>query len=207
MYKLVTPTTEDLALISLDEARAFLYVDEGDYSDSDMTRMISSARTYVENILQRAVLTSGWEYYQDSFFKEYFDQTFAVVGLDRTRYINIPRPNLISVEAITYFDADNTEVVMLDTEYYVILVGDFLKGQIEPAAGSSWPTTYYRKNAVKIEYTAGWATAEVPEDVRHAILIALGDLYENRQTNVTGVSVSTVDTLNSILSPYKVDNI
>ena len=207
MYRLVTPTIEDLNLISLDEAREFLYIDENDYPESDLTKMLTAARTHVEALLQRAVLESGWEYYQDSFFREYFNVDLSYVSQDRTNFITIPRPELISVDEISYFDADNAEQVLADTEYYVNLVGDFLKAQIEPSQGNTWPSTYYRKNAIKIAYTAGWLVDAVPAEVRHGILISLGDLYENRQTNVTGVSTSTVKTLTALLSPYKVDNI
>ena len=207
MYRLVTPTTEDPNLISLSEAREFLYIDENDYPDTDLTRMIGAARSHVEQLLQRAVLESGWEYLQDSFFREYFNEDKSYVQLDRTNYITIPRPELISVDEITYFDSENTEQVLADTEYYVNLVGDFLKAQIEPSQGNTWPSTFYRKNAMKVAYTAGWKVDAVPEDVRHGILISLGDLYENRQTNITGMSTSTVKTLSALLSPWKVDNI
>jgi len=207
VYRLVTPTTEDLNLISLDEAREFLYIDQNDYPDSDLTKMLAAARTHVEAILQRAVLESGWEYFQDSFFKEYFNESSSFVNLDRTNAITIPRPELLAVSEIIYFDSINEEQTLPPEEYYVNLVGDFLKAQIEPSEGNTWPSTFYRKNAIKVSYTAGWLVDEVPADVRHGVLISLGDLYENRQTNITGMSTSTVKTLNALLSPYKVDNV
>ena len=207
MYRIVTPPTDDLNLISLDEAREFLYIDPDDYPDADLTKMIGAARSYVEQLLQRAVLESQWIYFRDSFFLEFFNESQTFVQRDRTNAIEIPRPDLITVEALTYFDADNTEQALIeDSDFVVILVGEFLKSMIEPIQGSTWPTTFYRKNAFKLEYTAGWAVGVVPTEVRQAILITLGDMYENRQTNVTGVSVSTVNTMNSLLSAWKVDN-
>lgn len=39
----------------------------------------------------------------------------------------------------------------------------------------------------------------VPPAIKHALLIIVADLYENRQSKFTGVSVSTLDTVQELL--------
>lgn len=45
------------------------------------------------------------------------------------------------------------------------------------------------------EHSGPW----VPPAVRHALLIIIADLYENRQSKLAGVSVSTLDTVQELL--------
>ncbi len=43
----------------------------------------------------------------------------------------------------------------------------------------------------------------VPEPVRHAIKLTISDLFENRETNVVGVSVAKLKTFEALLFPFK----
>jgi hypothetical protein len=52
---------------------------------------------------------------------------------------------------------------------------------------SVWPVTYYRDDAVSVLFVAGSADATaVDARIRAAALLMLADLYENRETVVTG---------------------
>lgn len=66
--------------------------------------------------------------------------------------------------------------------------------------------------AVAIDYVSNYLNKDVPypaddyhsapwvsASVRHAMLIIIGDLYENRQSKFTGVSVSVMDTIQELL--------
>ena len=50
-------------------------------------------------------------------------------------------------------------------------------------------------NAVTIEFTAGYGNASaVPQDIKHAMLLLIGEMYENREESVTGTIVSAMPT-------------
>jgi hypothetical protein len=56
----------------------------------------------------------------------------------------------------------------------------------------TWPSVYPRPDAVQITYTAGYsstsspfnAASGVPAAVKSAILLTIGDLYENREGQI-----------------------
>jgi len=43
----------------------------------------------------------------------------------------------------------------------------------------------------------------IPESIRHAIKLTISDLYENRETEIIGVSTSKLKTFDALLFPYK----
>ena len=198
-YKLKTPTTEDLNLISLQEARDWLRVTATEIDDAALTKMIKSARAYVERATQRAILTSTWEYFRDDFYYEV--RGFSIFS----SVIDLPVPPAQDVADIKYFDQDGTEQTLTkDTDFYFHQVGDFIKSQITPISGS-WPSTDGRKGAVKMDIVAGWPAADVPEDLISAIELALGEEYETRQINSLGMRVERIENFQSIISPWKVE--
>jgi hypothetical protein len=57
---------------------------------------------------------------------------------------------------------------------------------------------------VKIRYTAGYAlAADVPKPIIQAMLLHIGDMYENREMSIIGVSVSNTNAYNALLRNYK----
>ena len=90
---------------------------------------------------------------------------------------------MTSVTSVTYIDADGT-VQTVDSGKYVarsLPLSDILF----PDFGESWPATRAIPGAVTITYQAGMMTGSplmLPyQDIRSAILLTLGDLWENRE--------------------------
>ena len=100
----------------------------------------------------------------------YFDQFNAS--------IEVVNP-LVSVEAIRYVDPDGVEQTVPPTVYTVVTG---LYGSIELAYGQQWPATRQQKQAVAIDFTAGWLEPELPKDVRLALLVLIATFYENRES-------------------------
>lgn len=80
---------------------------------------------------------------------------------------------------------------------------------LTPPRTGVWPIADYNVPApVTINFTAGWAADEVPEDILHAIIFAVGDAYETRTsaTDYSGVQVGrgglTLPVREAMLSPY-----
>ena len=71
------------------------------------------------------------------------------------------------------------------------------------------PTIANQLNAVKITYSVGVNLASlIPEALKQAILILVGQWYENRQVAVVGRSVGTIPmTAQYLMNPYKVQTL
>lgn len=137
--------------------------------DALIGRLISAARAWTEKEAQVAWIDQTWRLTLDA---------FPAYG-----EILIPRPPLSSVTSIAYVDSDgatqtlSTDVYDVDTES--------MPGIVYRAYNQSWPTTRTQRNAVTITYVAGYGdeNAEIPEDARHAILMTVAHLFENREAS------------------------
>lgn len=87
---------------------------------------------------------------------------------------------LISVDSIKYYDTDGNLQTLANTVYDV---GTYKEpGRIALAYEQSWPSIRMMINAVTVTYQAGWvARANIPEEIKHAVKLMVGHLYENRE--------------------------
>tara|TARA_R100001244_G_C5158264_1_gene130655 strand:+ start:241 stop:819 length:579 start_codon:yes stop_codon:yes gene_type:complete len=80
--------------------------------------------------------------------------------------------------------------------------------QISLKEGQSWPTDNDDElRTIKVTYKVGYGTAasSVPEGIKQAILIMVGDWYENRQSVIVGRVVNLIPkTAEYLLNQYKV---
>jgi uncharacterized phiE125 gp8 family phage protein len=139
--------------------------------DTELTRLITAARKICEKHLGRSMITRTYDYYLDEWPEE---------------CVELPMSPAISVSAIAYTDTAGTAATWTATEYQVSVTG-FIS-RIKPAYGYFWPSATLREmDGIKITYTAGYGAtaASVPEEYRQAILLVLGDLYENREDSDT----------------------
>jgi uncharacterized phiE125 gp8 family phage protein len=94
--------------------------------------------------------------------------------------IRPPWPPLISVTTLKYIDSDGAEQTLSNTLYRVDAVTE--PGRITVAYNETWPTIRAVTNAITITYLAGYGTAAaVPDDVKAAIKLIVGHLYEHRE--------------------------
>lgn len=142
----------------------------GNYQTSDDTyisALITTAREICEEYQGRSYITRTYELTLDAFPCDYID---------------LPMPPAIAISSITYTDSDGTVNTWSASEYQLDATG--FVGRLSPAYGYSWPTATLRELAgVKITYTAGYGAtaASVPGRAKHAIMMLVGELYENRE--------------------------
>lgn len=95
--------------------------------------------------------------------------------------IKLPGYPLREVTLVQYVDPDGV-TQEIEAGSLVVSTAD-RPGWIELPGG--WPATKEQSAVVTIEYSVGYATAEdlspVPARLRNAILLLVGDLFENRQ--------------------------
>jgi uncharacterized phiE125 gp8 family phage protein len=169
------PTVEPLTLT---EAKEHLRVDHID-DDTLIESLIKAARRSAEVFQGRSYLSQTWKLYLDTFPCE--------------RYIYLPFPPLQSVSSVTYIDGNGDVQTLATSRYQVDAKSQ--PGRIVLAPGYSWPATESdRVNAVIITFVAGYGatSASVPENIRHAVRLILGDMYTQRENTIVGSSVNQI---------------
>ena len=178
--RLITPPAT--TPVSLDEAKAHLRVIDDD-DDMAIAGYIEAATKATEAFLGRALIDQTWELVLDRF-------PIGVCGYQ----IKIPKPPLIGVVDISYDDANGVAQSISPADYFVDNVSE--PGWVVPASSDlSWPTTINAINSVRIQFRAGYLDnnspqgAAVPGDIKSAILLTIGNFYEQREGQVVGTVV------------------
>jgi uncharacterized phiE125 gp8 family phage protein len=104
-----------------------------------------------------------------------------VMVLDKFQPVIRPLyPPFISVTSIEYVDLDGDSQTLAASQYRVDTITE--PGRITEAYEVTWPDTRTITNAVTITYIAGYGTAAaVPDEVKAAIKLMAGHLYEHRE--------------------------
>lgn len=148
--------------VSLETAKLHLRVD-GTAEDTEITRLIKSARESCEEISRRAFITQTWEMILDAW--------------PRDLRLKLLRPTLQSVTSVKYLDDDQVEHTW--TDYVVDARSD--PGVI---TFNTLPSDALADSgAIAIRFVAGYgaAAANVPQRVVDAILGLIAYRYENRE--------------------------
>lgn len=174
--RLTSPTTEP---VTLAEAKAQLRV-ETSFSGDDtlITGLIKVARAQAENYCNRLFADATAALIYDAF------------PVGETPF-DIPMPDVVSVDAVTYRDGDNA--LIAET------VGTFDAGYQKLWPDSTWPT---EAQGARVEITAG-APVEIGA-IKQAIMIMLTDLYEYRGSAVMG-TVNSTKAAEMLMQPYRMD--
>ena len=171
--------------VTLTEAKEHLRVDHS-ADDALISGMIAAARTYCEHFTARAFVTQTWELVLDKF---------------PTSEIMIPLPPLQSVTSVKYDDSAGNEQTLGALSYDIDTVSQ--PGWVVPST-AGWPTSIWEGiNSVRIRFVAGYdpgtdspidLAANVPQSIKAAILLYVGQLYEQREDIVVGTVVNRVPT-------------
>ncbi len=215
--QLITPPAAEP--VTLAEAKTHLRLETA-LDDAYVTALITTARKYIEEVCWRGLVTQTWELVLESFqgedtlelgsrgrrlgsgqsaFNELPRGNLSSSGF--LPYIVLPKGNLGTVTSIKYIDENAVEQTLSNAVYAVDVVDT--PGRVSLVDGQFWPATLWpRWDAVRIRYTVGWAvTASVwagPEPIKHAILLAISQLYEHR-------SLADLDAVDALLSPYRLN--
>lgn len=179
-------------VITLAEAKAHLRV-EHEEDDVLITSYVQAATDRLDGwsgVLGRCLVTQTWQ--------------VDMYGFPPDGLIRLPFPGVQSV-AVAYVDPDGASQTFSASSYH--LINDSMGGRIDLAYGASWPSTAIRPNAVRVTLVAGYGAASaVPQPIKSAIKLMVGDLYANRETVVIGVSSSSIlmsTTVDALITPYR----
>lgn len=176
--------------VTLAEAKAHLRLDS-DADDTYVSALIAAARERVELFLRRALITQTFDYTLDGFPAN-------------RRSIDLPRPPLQSVESVKYIDTAGNQQT-LPPETYVVDASSNEMGRVALAWNQFWPITRWSINSVVIRFVAGYGdnAADVPQAIKHGILIEISNLYENREDIVIGQTFGIAPLSERLLWPYR----
>ena len=188
---LVTAPTKEP--ISLAEAKLHLRLPV-DFLDDDILveRLIQTARERAENITRRRYITQTWDYFLDDWPEE--------------DYIEVPFPPLLSVTTVKYKDSDGTQTTWAATNYIVDIKAE--PGRVVLADGISWPSdSLYPSNPIEVRFVCGYGAAPdtVPANIKSAMLLMVGELYERREEAIVGQGINQVElSTEALLYSYRI---
>jgi uncharacterized phiE125 gp8 family phage protein len=160
-YLLAGPAEEP---VSLADAKAFLRLDS-DAEDALVTTLIAAARLHVEAVTARALVRQQWRLVLDAWPAD---------------AVSLPVTLLIELSAVRVFDIDDD-----DTE---LTLGQFLTepGRVLVPATVDGPVARARLG-IEIDYVAGYGdAADVPADLKRAVLALVAHWFEHRDVAVVG---------------------
>jgi uncharacterized phiE125 gp8 family phage protein len=178
-------------VVSLVEAKKHLRVDDVDNDD------------YIEALIK--VATANLDGPDGFLGRSLLTQTLEL-KLNQFRHCPTPLPfgPVQNIWGVYYDDSDGVERTLNPSAYR--LIGDALNASIVLAYNQAWPATRRQDEAVRIQYVTGYGmAADVPAPIKQAILLMIGNLYENREEVVVGqTTVRLPMAVDHLLSPYRI---
>lgn len=197
----VQPAAEPL---SIDEVKLHLRIDTDDENDW-IEPQITAARQAAENFCNRYIAeqgvemrADGWPCYWWNAANRYMHDTIMLPGSDPARDV-----------VIKYIDVDGVEQTLDDAVYSV---NQFrAPSTVGIAYNQFWPAARNEPGAIRVTYTAGYTLPgdspqayPLPAAIRSAMLLMIGNWYENREAVVVGATVVELPLgVQSLLWPYR----
>lgn len=160
-------TDQTLEPVSIAEAKKHVNF-ESDEFDAKFALWIRAARGHVEQRTRRIIARQKWRLTFSSF----------------PSYIPAEPAPVHAVDQIQYIDADDVTQTVSSSVYQLDLDNEVIR----PIYGQQWPTARGDANSVWCDVWSGYASASgspqvwhasCPADLKAAILLMVGHLYEN----------------------------
>ena len=187
MKIIVQPVIEP---VQIADVKAQLGILTGDTaSDAIIASRITEARQFIEWYTRRALNTQTLEIRMNSFCE----------------YIELPSPPILSVVSVKYIDNNGVLQTVASSDY---VLDDYpMVPFIRYAYGLSWPSPRDERNAVRVQYTAGYGplATDVPQLLREALMLIIGHWMNFQQQSENGLLLSRIPyAVRDILDQYAV---
>lgn len=167
MLTLTQSSAPDTEPLTLTDAKRQLRVEHA-LDDEYIQGAIAAARSHIETVTHRQLITATWVLRLDEF-------------PDGEGIIKLPRPPLQSITSVQYVDTAGDSQTLDSSLYTADVYSE--PGRLMPAYGQTWPSTRAVPNAVTVTYVAGYGDAwsNIPAQLRAALALIVADLYEHRE--------------------------
>ena len=173
-----TPATAQS--VSTADAKLHMHVDAAT-EDTLIATYIAAAENFILQRRSIQAISATWKLYLDEF--------------PDSGVIELPIVPVSSITSIAYVDTAGDTQALAASKYLLDTTGyDHSPCRVTPAYGESFPATREQINAVTITFVAGYgaASANVPGDLRAAILLYVADRYANREATISGTIIAEV---------------
>ena len=156
--------------------------------------------TIIDNLILAATQSC------EIFTNQYFIDTVVTQYSDTwDGFYRLYKSPVSAITHVKYYDSDDSLQTLASSNY--ILDGTSKPARIGIAIDGELPNLSNRINAVEVKYTVGYGTAstDVPEGIRQAVLLTIGNWYENRQSVITGRTATELPLSSQyLLEQYKI---
>lgn len=162
---LVTPPVSAINVISVADLKEHMRITHTD-DDAYITDLAEVAYNWIEDEADITLLDTTWRLVLD--------------GLSASSIIYLPKPPLITVDEVQYYDADEVSQTLTSDDYYLITpyrLPAYLKIKYDVDI-----TTYERPDAASITFTAGFSS--IPQQVGHLMRLLVANMYEHREAEI-----------------------
>ena len=172
-YLLAGPAEEP---VTLAEAKAWVKLDGAD-EDALLATLSTAARLHLESVTGRALLTQSWRLVLDAW----------PAGGE----VRLPVAPLSALTEIRAFDEDG-DGHTLALEQFLVAPGDEPVRLLLPATVAGMPVLRQRFG-IEIDYVAGFgAAADVPQELKQALLVLVAHWFEHRDAVVIAGSGAVI---------------
>ena len=175
-------------LFTTAEAKDFLKVDTT-ADDSLIDNLIKAATQSCQIFTNRYFLDTRVIQYSDNWFEFY----------------RLYKSPVVEITHVKYYDTNDTLQTLASSNY--ILDNISQPARIGISVDGTLPNLADRINAVEVKYSVGYGelSSDVPEGIKQAVLITIGNWYENRQTVITGRTATELPLSSQyLLEQYKI---
>lgn len=174
--------------VTVAEAKALLRID-GSAEDILIASLIVTSRLHVETALGLALITQGWRLTLD---------VWPDGGV-----VRFPLRPIQSITSVTVKDAAGTPNTVAAEDY--LLDGRAVRPRLIARDGK-WPAPGLRANGIDIQFAAGIGDEpeDIPQPIRHAILLLVAHWYEHRDPLEIGATAAAIPAaVSDLLKPYR----
>jgi len=150
--------------------------------------------------------------------RQAFEKTYDLALLTQTRKLRLDRgwPERIflphrpvqSVSSIAYLDPDGVSQTLASSVYQVVGARttpdvDTPACYVTLAYNQSWPSIRIVPETITVTYVCGWlGRGSIPQPIRQAMLVAIAQLYEWRESTVD-VGINDLPTIENLMADYR----
>ncbi|MEM8783072.1 MAG: head-tail connector protein [Planctomycetota bacterium] len=163
---------------------------DDDSQDGMIERLIGAAVGMVERDTRRVLVTRTMRLALDDFPRK------------PPGVVHLPAVPVASIVSVKYLHAETGIQQTLSAASYR-LDAAHEPGRLEPAHGETWPAVRKMLGSVTVDFVAGAAADELPEDLVHAIIMIAAHLYENAEATTTLDLKAVPMAVETILARYR----